>query len=257
MGLARGFLMLVGLLGLALTPLTRAVLREPRHILPILEGVEHREPALTSIRALFAKPAFRNILGAIIILWFMSYGALVFTVSFMMRVHEISVGRAGATFGAISAVGAVIGNLGGGALADRLAARNLGSLARLAGWGMMLGVPFYELAFLSPSVNGMAPLLLLSMIVLSSVVPPMFSALHIICGSKRRALAVATTFFFANLIGLGLGPIVTGALSDRFGAFYGPAEGLRYALMVVMAVLLPGGWLMLRASRYVEQDAED
>jgi predicted MFS family arabinose efflux permease len=253
----RAAFILVGLAGMGLVPLTHFLLKEPRHVAQFAVRGARPEATFAALRALFAKPAFRNILGAIIVLWFMSYGALVFTVSFMIRVHGLKVAAAGATFGAISAIGAVIGNLGGGALADRLAARDLRWLARLAGWALILGLPFYELAFLSPNTAMMAPLLLLAMIVLTSVIPPLFAALHVVCGSGRRALAVATVFFFANLVGLGLGPVVTGAISDHLAVFYGTGDGLRYALMIVMAVLLPAGWLMLRAARYLKQDAEE
>jgi hypothetical protein len=102
----------------------------------------------------------------------------------------------------------------------------------------------------------MVPVLLLSMVVLAAVVPSMFSALHVVCGSRRRALAVAVAFFFANLIGLGLGPLVTGALSDFLAVRYGAADGLRGALMLAVMVLLPAGWLMLRAARHLGADAE-
>jgi MFS family permease len=93
--------------------------------------------------------------------------------------------------------------------------------------------------------------------VLASAVPAAFTAIHVVCGSRRRAFAIAITFFFANLLGLGLGPVITGALSDAFAVAHGKAEGLRYALMASTTVLLPAGWLMLRAVRTFRADAED
>ena len=80
----------------------------------------------------------------------------------------------------------------------------------------------------------MIAILFVAGILLTGVIPAMFSALHVVCGSKRHAMAVAIVFFFANLIGLGLGPILTGALSDYFTAQYGAAQGLRYAMMIVV-----------------------
>jgi len=70
-------------------------------------------------------------------------------------------------------------------------------------------------------------------------------------------MSVALAFFFANLIGLGLGPVIAGSLSDRLAVAYGTAEGLRYALMIVMLVFVPAGGFMLRAARYLKTDAED
>src|SRR3546814_20828474 len=67
----------------------------------------------------------------------------------------------------------------------------------------------------------------------------------------------AIAFFFANLIGLGCGPLIAGALSDHMAQIYGPAEGLRYALMITTMTFLPAGWFLFRASRHLRADAED
>ena len=46
------------------------------------------------------------------------------------------------------------------------------------------------------------------------------------------------------------------ALSDHFSATYGP-EGLRYALMIVMGLLLPTALLMFSAGSKIQADIED
>jgi MFS family permease len=208
------------------------------------------------VRALLAKRAYLHILAAMIIYFLMSYGALVFVAPLMMRGYGMNAAQAGTTFGAVWAVAAVVGSVAGGALADRLALRNINWLARFAGWGLIATVPFYELAFGSRGIVMMVGCLFVATVLFAAAVPSMFSALHVVCGSKRRAFAVAIAFFFANLIGLGLGPVLTGALSDHFGARYGAADGLRYAMMIVMVVLVPAGWLMVRAARTMSQDSE-
>ena len=253
----RAAFLLVGLLGIGLAPLTHLVLKEPRQLSQFAMPSTDGESTLAAIRTLFAKPAYRYILGAIVAYFLMAYGALVFIVSFMVRVHGLNIAQAGGTFGTISAIGAIIGNLAGGTFADRLAARDVAWLARLAGWGMIGALPLYELALSASTIAAITPLLLLSTIVLAGVVPPMFSALHMVCGSKRRAISVAVAFFFANLIGLGAGPVIAGSLSDVLSIAYGKADGLRYALMIVMMIFVPGGCLMLRAAQYLNTDAED
>lgn len=248
---------LMGSLGIGLTPFTYLVLKEPRQVPEFAVRLEKHESMVTAIRALLAKAAYRNILAAIVIYFLMSYGAMVFIVSFLIRVHHLNVAQAGALFGAISAIGAVIGNMGGGALADRLAARDIAWLGRVAGWALIAALPLYELALTSARIGAIVPLLLGAAVLFTAAVPSMFSALHVVCGSKRRAMSVAVAFFFANLVGLGLGPVIAGSLSDMFGAIYGSAEGLRYAVMLVMLVLLPAAWFMLRAARHLQTNAED
>jgi MFS family permease len=65
-----------------------------------------------------------------------------------------------------------------------------------------------------------------------------FAAIHVVCGSRRRATAIAIVLFAGTLLGGGLGPLATGALSDLFRSRY-PVDGLRYALMITSGVLAP------------------
>jgi predicted MFS family arabinose efflux permease len=246
----------VGLPGLALAVLTQAVLREPRRRPEFAVPADGLEPIGASVRALLAKRAFVDILIAMVLYFMMAYGAFVFTVSFMIRVHGVSVGTASAIFGGVSSVTALVGSYLGGAVADRLAKRDIGWLARLPGWGLILACPIYETAFGLPTLAGTVVMLSLGGVLLTGAIPPMFAALHVVCGSRRRAMSVAVVFFFANLIGTGLGPIVAGRLSDTFARSVGPGDGLRYAMMVVMLTFVPSGYFMLRAARGLARDAE-
>jgi MFS family permease len=215
------------------------------------------ESILVAFTTLLRKPAYRNILGAIVTYYLMAYGAMAFVVSLMIRVHGESVARAGAAFGVVTTVGVALGGILGGGLADRLAARNIARLAVFPAWGLLGALPFYEVALWSRSFPAMLVLLSLATTLLAAVVPAMFAALHVVCGSRRRAFSVAAAFLFVNLLGIGLGPTLSGFLSDRLGALYGAGEGLRDALMIVTAVLVPASYLMLRAARHLQTDSED
>lgn len=249
--------LVIGLPGFLLVVATHFVLREPRLQPRFAVAPEATEDARQSIKQLLAKPAYRNIVYALVVYFLMAYGALVFTASFMIRVHGLTVAEAGGLFGIMSAVGAVVGNLGGGKLGDHLAKRDIAWVARFPGLALIAALPLYVGSFAMGSVALMIPLSLLGGILLTGAVPTIFAALHLICGSKRRAMAVALAFFFANLIGLGLGPVLAGAISDHMAQIYGPAEGLRYALMIMSLTFLPAGIFMLRASKYLKSDAEE
>lgn len=98
----------------------------------------------------------------------------------------------------------------------------------------MAALPLYEPALLEPSVSVSAMLVASSL--LAGVVPSILPALLSVCGASRRAMAVAIVFCFANLIGLGAGPVIAGKFSDHFATAYGPADGLRCAMMIMMCV---------------------
>jgi hypothetical protein len=104
-------------------------------------------------------------------------------------------------------VGAVIGTLAGATLTDLLSKkRGLHWAALVPGIGLTISLPLQSAAFLVDSVLTMMTLVLLANCLSSAAVPSMFAALHLVCGSWRRATAVAVALFFANLFGLGLGP---------------------------------------------------
>src|SRR5262245_17064649 len=119
----------VGLPGLALAAVTHLILREPRRLPQFAVVADRLEPIGISVRALLAKRAFIDIVIAMVLYFMMAYGAFVFTISFMIRVHQVSVGTASAIFGIVSSVTALIGSYLGGSFADRLARQEIGWLA--------------------------------------------------------------------------------------------------------------------------------
>ncbi len=82
------------------------------------------------------------------------------------------------------------------------------------------------------------------------------SAIQLVVGSKRRAMAFAVVAFITTLFGQGLGPPVVGAVSDLLGASFGPTVGLRYALMSVSLLNVPCCVLLWVAGGAVARDAE-
>jgi len=84
----------------------------------------------------------------------------------------------------------------------------------------------------------------------------MIASVQSVCGAHRRAVSIAITFFFANIVGYGLGPVVTGAISDLFAQSYGSAQGLRLALLAGITLLIPAGFFMVRAARHFKTDRE-
>jgi hypothetical protein len=95
----------------------------------------------------------------------------------------------------------------------------------------------------------------LTVIGLMTVNGPVFATIQTLVPERMRAVAFALIYLFANLIGLGLGPLAVGALSDGLQPSFG-AESLRYALLI----LAPGYmWVAAhawRASRSVTRDLD-
>jgi MFS family permease len=82
---------------------------------------------------------------------------------------------------------------------------------------------------------------------------PTIAMTHGIVSLRMRALASAILFFVLNLIGLGLGPLLTGILSDVLSVYYGD-QGLRYALVIVVLVYGWSTFHYLMAGRTLRED---
>jgi MFS family permease len=208
-----------------------------------------------SLGALARKRTFVLLCVAAILYWLVAYGAVIWFPAYLVRVLHLNLVSIGAIFGVLGAMAALVGSVAGGLITDVATRRGGAYAARVPAVILVATVPCYELAMVSNTPAVFYAATFAGALGLSAAIPALFTLLHRICGSPRRSLAVAILFFFGNLIGLGFGPLITGALSDHFSAEYG-AEGLRYALMIALAFLAPSGLALWAAGSSVEHDTE-
>jgi predicted MFS family arabinose efflux permease len=247
--------LLMGVPGLLLALIAWVGLKEPRRIPRRLHDKASRETFGTSLRILFRKPSYVLLTIGSVFYFLVAYGAFIWFPPYMQRVLGVDLAQLGALYGLVGAAGSVIGTLLGGWVADRLAKRNLRWMALTPAISLLISCPLYIAAILMSSFTTFLIFSFLSGVMLSASIPSMFSMIHVVCGTRRRAMAVAINFFFANLIGLGLGPVLTGYLSDTFTAQYG-VTGLRYALVAALLFLLPAAFAYWRVTKHLEKDAE-
>lgn len=247
--------LLMGLPGLLLALLTWFGLEEPRKLPGRRPDPGKYEPFSGSLGALFSKRSYVLVTAATVLYFFVAYGAFIWFPPYMQRVLGVDLAQVGTAFGLVSALATVIGTLLGGWLSDWLSKRGLEWRAWTPALALLISCPLYIAAVSVDSFNGFLFFAFLGGLPLAAAVPAMFGLIHLVCGSSRRAMAVAMNFFFANLIGLGLGPVVTGFLSDTFTAEYG-AEGLRYALIIALLFLLPASYCYWRMAPFLKEDVE-
>ena len=107
--------------------------------------------------------------------------------------------------------------------------------------------------YLSPNQYWAFVWLFLASTLQTTLSGPLFSTIQTLVPERMRAVSFALLYLFANLFGMGLGPLAAGALSDAFRPWAGE-ESLRYASM-----LLAPGYLWVaghawRASKTVAAD---
>ena len=225
---------IVGLPGVALALILWFVLKDPRRSdAAVLLRAKSPPPAALplgqAVSEVMRSRAFLFLLAAGSAAAFLSYGKTTWTTIFFQRTHDLSPGQVGLWFGLIGGVGGMLGTWLGGYLADRFGAKNRRHVLTAPAIGMTLSIPLAIAAYQAPSWPLALVLLFLPQVFNSLYYGPTYSAAQGLVPLRARAIAAAVLLFCQNLIGLGLGPLFFGMLSDWLQPAYG-AESVRYVL---------------------------
>jgi MFS family permease len=250
----RAAFLVVGALGLLLAPLFRLAMHEPvRGGLDIPASVA-RPAALRDVVGMLARKtsfwclAFGGASSSI-----MGYGALFWLPSFFVRSYHYTLVQVSWYLGALILVGGVSGIWLGGWLADRLGARSRAAYAWVPAIAFVLCVPLYVLGVLAPPSHLALLIFLVPFALALAWLGPTLSAIQHLLPADMRALASSLFLFINNLVGLGLGTLVIGRLSDHFTARYG-SESLRYAILSGTSFYLIGAVLFALAARRLARE---
>lgn len=261
----RMMFVIIGMPGLLLSVLAWLALREPRVDgslgAPRKDGTtgtlfETPHPPLgATCKVLWKNLAFRHLLFGYSVWYFFGYGLLQWTPSFFVRSYGLSTGEIGTWLALAYGIGGLAGVYAGGQLASRYAARNEPLQLRGCGVAFILFSVINASAYLAKDYRASFILLGVGALGGNMVQGPILATIQSLTKPSMRAISVALTFLFANLIGMGLGPVAVGALSDALHPISGP-ESLRYALLILSPGYFWAAWHLWRASRTVAQDID-
>lgn len=212
-------------------------------------------PLRVIFRILFSSTTYRNLLLTIAVNYFFSYGILQWQPAFFIRSYGLQTGLLGTWLALISSAAATVGTLSGGYLASRWAANNerlqLRVMAALNSISGMVSVFVY----LSRDYHQAFALAGVALLAINLGNGPAFAVMQAVVPLRVRAISISIVFLFANLIGMGLGPLTVGVVSDSLRPTLG-VESLRYALAAASPGFLWGAWHLWRASKSVSADIE-
>jgi predicted MFS family arabinose efflux permease len=186
---------------------------------------------------------------------FVGYGNGNFTPSFLIRSHGFSLGELGLLLALLGGGGGMVGTLLGGFLADRFGTLDKRWYLWIPAIAGSLALPLAFPYLLSDDTPLVIVLLFVVTILVNTYLGPCLAISHTLVPPAMRALTSAILFFVLNLIGLGLGPLTVGVLSDFFSARYGD-DGLRYAMLVVGIIGSLGVVMFLLAAKNLPRDLE-
>lgn len=255
----RGVFFLVGVPGILLGLVVLALLRDPRTA-AIARGLQAtQKPTAISLREAFGfiagSRAMVRLLAMAGVAAFAGFGVLIWTIVFLQRNHGLTAGETGLWFGIVNGVANLVGIWAGGAMADHAAARDKRRILAYPAIALALTLPLNLIAF-SVDSGWLALAILFPALALNTVyLAPLFMCAQGLMPPAARATVSALILFMQNLVGLGLGPLTVGWLSDVFRPVYG-ADGLRYAIYCAALVALAGAALMWSARKYLPDELD-
>lgn len=247
--------LIVGLPGLVLALLVRFTVREPVRGQSDGKLDSTARPGIVDVaRFLFRRKSFLHLAVGSGLASFIGYAVISFFPTFLFRSHGMNLSEIGVWLGIILGTAGGLGFAGGGYVADKLGRRG----QRYALWGVagatMLAWVFHFPVFLVGN-----PYLALAFFVVPAIfanfyLATTFAQIQGLVGLRMRAVASALLLFILNSVGLGLGPLFAGMLSDMLEGPFG-AESMRYSLLLVAVVI--GPWSAchyVAAGRHIEAD---
>lgn len=235
---------IVGAPGLLLVPLF-LLLREPARRGPggaapltsreVIAIVRTRAAALVPMFASFAMVSL------------VSYAFFIWTPALFQRTYGWNPAQVGLAFGLILLIFGTSGVYFAGWMSDRIARRgHLDAPLKVAAYGFVGCGLFGALAPLMP--NATAALALLAPAIFLSMMPYPCAgtAIQLIVPNRARAQVSALYITLTTLVGLGVGPLVVGLMTDHL--FRNPAD-IRYSMATVVGLAAPAMFALLLVAR--------
>jgi predicted MFS family arabinose efflux permease len=198
--------------------------------------------------ALFRNKTYFNVSCAHVVAVLVGFALMSWLPPFISRTYGLSHTQVGGLVAAILILGGGLGMFIGGFFGDYLAKRyGLRWLALLPVIGVLVSLPLIVIALNVHSLLAMAICFTLGIIAYQLHYAPSLSLVQTSVTASKRSLAVASLSLCANLIGLGLGPVIVGAISDYTGS-------LGLAMSAATVFIFPAAFLYYRSARYIDFD---
>lgn len=276
----RAAFLVVGLPGLLLAVVAWLTLKEPPR--GFSEGRADKAeapPFMDVLKRLFSSPTFRHILIAAVVVNFVGFSGTQFLHPFLVRTFNIDYTTAALVFVTVNSISLSGGYLAGGFITDRLVKKDVRWYGWAPGIAMLLAGPAYIWGFSQTQLLYAILVLVLPGLFSGMFFGPTFAVTHNLVEPRMRASATALLSLIMSIIGMSLGPVVTGKLSDHFAAkAFGAgdyetvckvvekgtaladscriasADGIRTALIIVVTLFFWAALHFFLASRHMKKE---
>ena len=246
--------LVVGIPGVLFAVVLRLTVKEPRRgRWDNLDSDAARPSVRETLTLLKRRPSFWYIATGCALTSYVSYGNGNFFPSFLIRSHGLSLAQVGVILALVAGIAGAIGTFLGGYLSDRFGASDKRWYLWVPLLGLVAGIVPYFYVLLSDHTVSVLGTLVFVNIATTLYLGPSIAMSHALVPPSMRAVASAVLFFVLNMIGLGLGPLLTGVLSDLLRESFGD-QSLRYAMVTTAMVGFVAMLMFYLGARHLPAD---
>ena len=245
----RSAFLVMGVAGLILAPILRHFVRDLPRTKPSAAGASIAEV----FPLLAAKPSFWLLAFASSSSSLIGYALALWAPAVIMRSFGLEIVATGQFLSSLLLIGGTAGVFAGGWLADRLGTANKAWYARLPAIAWVVSAFAWAAGLMAPNLWIAWPLLLVANAVNILWLGPVITAVQHLAPARMRSTASGSFLLINNLIGLGVGPLLIGRVSDALKGSYG-VDALRAAAVGGTIFYLVAAILMFFAASQLRND---
>ena len=250
----RGAFLVMGLAGIVIAQLLVWVVKEPaRGQMDAAGSADQAVPLKDSLALFWRSPSLRLVLLGNGLSAFVSYGILNWVPAFLMRTQGMPLPAMGQWFGPAAGLTFGIGIFGSGWLVSRLAGRDPRAYGYVPAFASLLIAPGLAAALTMHGWQASLAALLLPLTACTVYIAPGLALVQNLTPPRARATAAAILLLMYNIVGLGLGPLFVGMLSDHLKPQFG-ADSLRWGLMGIIPFALAAAASQFAMTRHLNRE---
>lgn len=244
----------LGIPGLALALLVMFTIREPKR--GASDGITHAGEApslMTTVQHMLSQKSLVHVFIGATLTTLVGYAGVQWWPTFVMRSHGLSMTDLSLFLALVFGVAGGLGTFLGGYIADQFSKRDMKWMPRIVTIATVVGLPFGFAIYLTESSWVVFALIGVPAALGSVYLPPTYAMTQGLVEVRMRTVASALLLFVINLIGMGLGPLLAGLISDALAPAYGK-DSLKYALLILTLFNVWAAVHYWVAGRYFESD---
>lgn len=253
----RAAFFVAGAPGIVLAAIVYLTIRDPARPAPAASSpVPAAMPLGLVAKTLWRRRSFILMCTGVAIAAIGAYAWQAWTPAFLMRTYGLTAGEVGLKYSAVTGPVSIISVLTGGLIHDWLLRRDQRWPLWILALSFGISTPLHLSLFLINDFSSVLVLAVFSTFVGGLWTGPAYAIVQSLAGPKLRALCAAVLMMLVNIIGLGLGPVIPGLLSDALKPRFG-TQSLMVSLCLMAAFTIAAIIPFLIATRTYARDVEE